>query len=100
MLRLETVMDDTQRSRARNRIERAKIEIKDWIESLNDDDSLTHTMMKFYTDVQATGNGYLEIGRTVNGEIGYVGHIPATTMRVRRKRDGFVQINWKQGCLL
>jgi len=92
MLRLETVMDDTQRSRARNRIERAKIEIKDWIESLNDDDSLTHTMMKFYTDVQATGNGYLEIGRTVNGEIGYVGHIPATTMRVRRKRDGFVQI--------
>jgi PBSX family phage portal protein len=66
--------------------------MKDWLESLNDDDSFTHTMMKFFTDVQATGNGYLEIGRTVTGEIGYVGHIPATTMRVRRLRDGFVQI--------
>lgn len=92
MLRLEQVMNDEQRDRARNRIERAKIELREWIESLNDDDSFTHTMMKFYTDVQATGNGYLEIGRTVNGEIGYVGHIPATTMRVRRKRDGYVQI--------
>jgi PBSX family phage portal protein len=49
-------------------------------------------MVKFYTDVQATGNGFLEIGRTVNGEIGYIGHIPATTVRVRRLRDGFVQI--------
>jgi PBSX family phage portal protein len=48
--------------------------------------------MKFYTDVQATGNGYLEVGRTVTGEIGYIGHIPATTMRVRRLKDGYVQI--------
>jgi PBSX family phage portal protein len=44
------------------------------------------------TDVQSTGNGYLEVGRKVNGEIGYIGHIPSTTMRVRRLRDGFVQI--------
>jgi PBSX family phage portal protein len=49
-------------------------------------------MEKVYTDVQAIGNGYLEIGRTTRGDIGYVGHIPATTMRVRRMRDGFVQI--------
>jgi len=42
--------------------------------------------------MQATGNGYLEIGRTIRGEIGYVGHIPATTMRVRRLKDGYVQI--------
>jgi capsid portal protein len=48
--------------------------------------------MKFYTDVQATGNGYLEIGRKVTGEIGYIGHIPSATIRVRRLRDGFVQI--------
>ena len=53
---------------------------------------MTHTLMKFYTDVQATGNGYLEIGRKTNGDIGYVGHIPATTMRVRRLKDGYVQI--------
>ena len=91
-LRLEQVMDDGQRDRARNRIERLRIELRDWIESLNDDDSFTHTMTKFFTDVQATGNGYLEIGRTTKGEIGYVGHIPATTVRVRRLKDGYVQI--------
>lgn len=92
MLRLETTMDDDQLARARNRIERAKIEMHEWIESLNNDDSFTTTMMKVYTDIQATGNGYLEIGRTIRGEIGYIGHIPSTTMRVRRLRDGFVQI--------
>lgn len=92
MLRLETVMNEEQQTRARNRIERAKIELRAWLESLNDDDSFTNTMMKLYTDIQATGNGYLEIGRATNGQIGYVGHIPSTTMRVRRKRDGFVQI--------
>lgn len=91
-LRLEQTMADDQRDRARNRIERLRIELRDWLENLNDDDSFTHTMMKFFTDVQATGNGYLEIGRTTKGEIGYVGHIPATTIRVRRQRDGFVQI--------
>lgn len=92
MLKLESSMDATAVSRARNRIERAKIEMHDWLESLNDDDSFTTTMKKVYTDVEAIGNGYLEIGRTIKGEIGYIGHIPATTMRVRRLRDGFVQI--------
>jgi PBSX family phage portal protein len=91
-LRLEQQMEDAQRERARNRIERLKIELRDWLENLNDDDSFTNTMTKFFTDVQATGNGYLEIGRTTKGEIGYIGHIPATTIRVRRLRDGYVQI--------
>jgi Bacteriophage capsid portal protein len=59
---------------------------------MNDEESFTETLTKFYTDVQATGNGYLEIGRTTSGRIGYIGHIPSTTMRVRRLRDGFVQI--------
>ena len=92
MLRLESNQDKEQVGRARNRIERAKIELHAWLESLNDNDSFTTTMVKVYTDMQATGNGYLEIGRTTRGEIGYVGHIPATTMRVRRIRDGYVQI--------
>ena len=91
MLKLEASEQKTAEN-ARKRIERAKIELRDWIESLNNDDSFTSTMEKVYTDLQATGNGYLEIGRTVRGDIGYVGHIPATTMRVRRLRDGFVQV--------
>jgi len=49
-------------------------------------------MEKVDLDLESTGNAYLEIGRSVTGEIGYVGHIPATTMRVRRLRDGFTQI--------
>ena len=92
ILRFEMNDDQAAVDRARRRIERMKLELKDWLENLNDDDSFTKTMEKFYTDVQATGNGFLEIGRTVTEEIGYVGHIPATTVRVRRLRDGYVQI--------
>jgi PBSX family phage portal protein len=92
LLRLESNDNAESVERARRRIERAKIELRDWLENLNDDDSFTNVMMKFYTDVQATGNGYLEVGRTVSGRIGYLGHIPSTTMRVRRLKDGYVQI--------
>jgi len=92
MLRLEASEDNSATQKARKRIERTKIELRDWLESLNDDDSFTATMEKVYTDLQSTGNGYLEIGRTTRGDIGYVGHIPATTMRVRRLKDGYVQI--------
>jgi PBSX family phage portal protein len=92
LMRLESNSDSEAVERARKRIERAKIELRDWLENLNDEESFTHTLTKFYTDVQATGNGYLEIGRTVKGKIGYIGHIPATTVRSRRLRDGYVQI--------
>lgn len=89
---LEMKDDQEAVKRARKRIERLKIELRDWLEGLNYDDSFQKTMEKVVTDLQATGNGYIEIGRKVTGEIGYVGHIPATTIRVRRLRDGYVQI--------
>jgi PBSX family phage portal protein len=91
-LRLEMSEDESATDRARNRIERAKIELRDWLENLNDDDSFTKIMEKVYTDVEATGNGFIEVGRTIKGEIGYIGHIPATTVRVRRLNDGYLQI--------
>jgi len=92
MLKLEMSDNEEASARARKRIERLKIQLRDWIESLNLDESFTSVMEKVETDYYATGNGYIEIGRTVTGEIGYLGHIPATTMRVRRLHDGFVQI--------
>jgi PBSX family phage portal protein len=95
-LRLETSEDEAASDRARRRIERMKIEMRDWLENLNDDDSFTTIMEKVYTDLQATGNGFIEVGRTVSGEIGYIGHIPATTVRVRRLNDGFLQIIGQQ----
>ena len=91
-LRFEMSEDEEKVKRARKRVERMKIEIRDWLESLNDDDSFTKIMEKVFTDVQATGNGFIEVGRNVEGEIGYIGHIPATTVRVRRLHDGFLQI--------
>ncbi len=91
-LRFEMSEDEDKVKRARKRVERMKIEIRDWLESLNDDDSFTKIMEKVFTDVQATGNGFIEVGRNVEGEIGYIGHIPATTVRVRRLHDGFLQI--------
>jgi PBSX family phage portal protein len=91
-MKLEDSKDKEAIKRARKRIERLKIQLRDWLESLNQDESFTETLEKVFTDVHATGNGYLEIGRTINGQIGYVGHIPTTTLRVRRLHDGFVQI--------
>jgi PBSX family phage portal protein len=90
-LKLEAASAD-QMARARKRIERLKVQLRDWLEGLNQDESFSSVMEKVYTDVHAMGNGYIEIGRTTTGEIGYIGHIPAATMRVRRLRDGYVQI--------
>lgn len=90
--RLEEILDPDQLARARRKLARQKQSVIEWLESRNDDDTFTMTLIKAYIDAEATGNGYIEIGRKVNGEIGYIGHIPASTMRVRRLRDGFVQI--------
>lgn len=61
------------------------------INSYNQTDSLDVVLEKFVKDRYCMGNGYLEIGRNVDGSIGYIGHIPAQTIRMRRLRDGFVQ---------
>lgn len=92
MERLEEAENDAQRIRAQRKADRAKAQVMEWLESLNDEDTITHVLEKAFTDYEATGNGYIEIGRTVTGDIGYVGHIPATTIRVRRLRDGYIQI--------
>ena len=90
--RLEDAESDDQLMRAQRKIQRLKTQLINWVEDLNDEDTFTHVLEKVYTDVESTGNGYIEIGRKVNGDIGYVGHIPATTIRVRRLRDGYIQI--------
>lgn len=92
VMRMETMENETAMNKARKRLERIKAEAIEWLESLNDDDSFLTTMEKIDLDLESTGNAYLEVGRTVAGDIGYLGHIPSTTMRVRRIRDGFTQI--------
>jgi len=92
MARLEEAPNEDSLMRAQRKIQRAKAQMTDWLESLNDEDTFTHVLEKVFTDVESTGNGYIEIGRKINGEIGYIGHIPSTTIRVRRMRDGYIQI--------
>lgn len=82
----------TQIQNFRRKVSRSKQQLIELMDTLNNDESLLETLKRVYLDYEVTGNGYIEIGRTNNGSIGYVGHIPSTTMRVRRKRDGFVQI--------
>lgn len=66
--------------------------LEDFLDNCNPDDVFEQVLKKVGTDYEATGNGYIEIGRDVTGKIGYIGHIPAENMRVRRFRDGYVQI--------
>lgn len=90
--KLEEAESEDQLMRAQRKLQRLKAQMTEWLEELNDEDTFSHILEKVYTDVESTGNGYIEIGRKVNGEIGYVGHIPSTTIRVRRLRDGYIQI--------
>jgi PBSX family phage portal protein len=89
---LDSIEDEKQLERARRKLNRIKQDLHEWLEDCNEEETFKETLIKFYTDVEATGNGYLEVGRTTNGKIGYIGHIPSKTMRVRRLRDGFVQL--------
>jgi PBSX family phage portal protein len=85
-------LSDEQVTRARRKLDRLRQDLHGWLEDCNEEETFKETLIKFYTDIEATGNGYLEIGRTTSGKIGYIGHIPSKTMRVRRLRDGFIQL--------
>jgi PBSX family phage portal protein len=89
---LDTITDEKQLERARRKLGKLRQDLQEWLDSTNDEDTFTETLIKVYTDLEATGNSFLEIGRTTSGGIGYIGHIPAKTMRVRRLRDGFIQL--------
>ena len=91
--KIELAMDNPKKlDKLRSKIEGLKEELRSFLESLNSDDSFTETMKKIFVDLESTGNAYMEVGRTSTGKIGYIGHIPTTTMRIRRHRDGFVQV--------
>ena len=74
--KLENVETEEELIRARRKVARSKVIMSEWLEMMNDEDTFTHTLEKVYTDYESTGNGYIEIGRKVTGEIGYIGHIP------------------------
>jgi PBSX family phage portal protein len=89
---LDDIEDEKQLQRARRKLNRIRQDLHQWLEDCNEEETFKETLIKAYTDLEATGNGYLEVGRTTAGRIGYIGHVPSKTMRVRRLRDGFVQL--------
>lgn len=91
-LKLEEITKEDQLAKVRRKIARSKVDLIEWLEACHKEDDFLETLRKVWIDYEVTGNGYFEIGRTDSGKIGYIGHIPAASMRIRKKRDGFVQI--------
>ena len=83
---------DEKMLKIRQQLQDLKEEMDETFEKLNIEETLIETLVRVWQDVLSVGNGYLEVGRNNSGKIGYIGHVPATLVRVRRKRDGFVQI--------
>lgn len=83
---------DEAKDRYATKVRKAKRQMLQWVENLNDEDDISEILTKVLIDYYLTGNGYIEVGRTALGAVGYIGHVPAVTVRVRRSRDGFVQI--------
>lgn len=84
--------DDKKLEFMRGKIARSRRKYRNWLDDINTEDTFTEILEKWITDYESMGVGALEIGRTSTGKIGYVGHIPAHTIRPRKDRDGFVQI--------
>lgn len=93
LLEAAELEDDEERTEfIRRKIARMDMRMTRWVDSLNQEDNLTEILERVITDYEALGQGYLEVGRTSSGKIGYIGHVPAWTVRPRRQRDGYVQI--------
>ena len=86
------VRSENGQKRAESFLKTAIASVEDFLDNCNDRDSFEEVLKKIGIDYESTGNAYMEIGRDITGKIGYIGHIPAQHMRVRRERDGFVQI--------
>lgn len=91
---LEQIAGDAERlKKVRRNLSQLRDQVSDQLEDMNEEDTFTETLVKVWRDYEVTGNGYIEVGRKKDGSIGYMGHIPSQTMRIRRQRDGFVQIS-------
>ena len=90
--KLANASTDAKRASMTKKLAAAKLGLEQMLDSMNNDCTFIETLERVWIDYETTGNGYIEVGRTSTGQIGYIGHVPATTMRVRRAHDGFVQL--------
>lgn len=87
-----SIRTDGGLSRLESTLAKEKFNIQQWLESTNNEEPFEEVMQKLGRDYESTGNAYLEIGRDKKGNIGYIGHVPSAYVRVRKNRDGYVQI--------
>jgi PBSX family phage portal protein len=92
LMKIADIDDPKKLKKTRKQIRQWKVALEDKLEDCNAELTFTEIMTRVFTDVEALGYGCLEVGRRNTGEIGYIGHVPAKTVRVRRKRDGYVQM--------
>lgn len=92
---IEKTKSENKRKLIRQRLDELKFLLGERLDAMNEETLFIESITHAYTDYEVTGNGYIEIGRTVNGQIGYIGTIPSQTMRVRHLKDGFVQVTGK-----
>ena len=85
--------DPVKLEKTRKGLQDLREELEVLFEDFNVEETLIETMVRVWQDCLTVGNGYLEVGRNNEGKVGYIGHIPATMVRVRRHRDGFVQLS-------
>ena len=78
-------------SRIRSAHQKEQDLLNEVFDTFNEEETFIESLIRIWLDVLTLGNGYMEIGRTTSGKIGYIGHVPGTLVRVRRERDGFVQ---------
>lgn len=78
--------------RARAFLQKEVATMEQVFEDFNVEETFIEILTKIWLDVRTTGNGYMEIGRNNRGKISYVGHVPSMLLRVRKQRDGFVQL--------
>jgi len=83
--------DEKKAAAVRSAHQKEMDKLTEIFESLNEEETITETLVKVWIDLLTLGNAYIEVGRSLNKKIGYVGHVPANLVRIRRPRDGYVQ---------
>lgn len=95
--RLEKVEKSNNGEEKKRKLELALDDARDTlqeiIDGMNRQDEFEEILFKVYHDRLTMGNAYIEIGRTVEGKIGYIGHVSPVNVRVRKRRDGFIQMS-------
>lgn len=84
--------DGEKKRRVEIQLDDARDKLIEAIDHMNADEDLFSLLQKIAMDRFIMGNAYLEVGRNKLGEIRYIGHVLPHNMRIRKRRDGFVQM--------